>query len=482
MSSGQLPRIPEPRGSDPDWFRQMKVWCGDIVRAIARSRLVADNATLREQNGILSAIPDFPPQFKVEQIDDTSVFVRGGIAGRWDGASSATVSLTVDGAGTNGTGLEALTISSITASQWIQIAVDDAYTPTTLTASATGGTAIPASNDGTVIPVAYIYCEDSVIVRIFQAHTGPWYLPAPVDPDAKSLDRNTDSQAEIKGWAAPPAGGAVAATDRLIIRVTDVGGVAPEATFKTAEAFAAYVAAYVADNCSLSHWTDCDHTHDHDLQYQKIDVLVPHTHGEHTAYNTDDHDMDSGVPLLRLDGGADRNKMSGVIGDAAGKDSIQPNGRACIDSGGVLTRIYWEEAYTSIAGRLTGGRNSVVTVATDNGSLGWHGAVAPDGSSFEVSADGPRIECDETIRLNAKLREIYDSWTIKNAEGGAEWRDLELRKLVSKVAGNDAITLEDNSGITIGSDAFVRTQFKAVDPADGETYRYEALARKVEPT
>ena len=55
MTYGELPRIPEPRGNDPDWFRQMKVWCADVVRYIRALQLRGDGQTTTIDNGIVSA-------------------------------------------------------------------------------------------------------------------------------------------------------------------------------------------------------------------------------------------------------------------------------------------------------------------------------------------------------------------------------------------------------------------------------------------
>ena len=454
MSSGQLPRIPEPRGSDPDWFRQMKVWCADVVRAIARSRLSADNATLREHNGVLSAIPDFPSMFKVDQTGPDSISVRAGVASRYDGTegSAATYEMTIVGDGTSASPLDGVELTELAASQWIILTLDE--TAETLVASGTGDLDIPDSDDGTVIPIALVTMDEGDIVRIFQAHSGPWYLPSPVILDAKSLDRNGDGQAEIKGWADPADGGTVAGTDQLVVR--EPGETVPVAKFKTISGLLDYIAA----NCSLTHWDDCDHEHDHSGVYVPADDN-PHSMLTDIAAGTagDDH-VDStrggtlnNVAYLRLDAlGTDfRNAMAGVIGDEFGNESLDPNNRVAKDGSGNQT-IAWGSTRTLYdSWRFTG----------NVGGADFAGITDESGR--------------DSVRPN--LRELHANWAVKAGDtvGGAQPGNLTVEATTQ--TKNLTVTEAD---INVGGDGsankFEKHEVLLPQASDGVMHKYTILA------
>ena len=136
--------------------------------------------------------------FQIEQVSDTSVRVRAGIWTRWVKNTRTSKLLTVDGGGTSEDYDDVVTISSITATGYIILTLNDTYEPSTCVASWTA--TYPTNTTGVIWVLGKVTCTSSVITEIEQY----WYGGDPgqffMVPDDYSLSYRTFGQLEIDGW------------------------------------------------------------------------------------------------------------------------------------------------------------------------------------------------------------------------------------------------------------------------------------------
>jgi len=150
-----------------------------------------------------------------------------------------------------------------------------------------------------------------------------------LDPDTKSLDYDaTSHKEEIKGWTATAPTAPFVSTDEFPLRPTGRGAV----IYRTVAALTTYLEGVWAT--IPAGWLSAIATWLQTAPYT-------HTHAQHSGFTDDSHDgLSSRTGYVRLDGDASRNKMSGVIADANGKDSIRPNTRVLMRADGTLAHDY----------------------------------------------------------------------------------------------------------------------------------------------
>ena len=158
-----------------------------------------------------STSADEPYHFLVETDTATTVKVHAGYWTRCAGNVETTVDMGIDDDDTSRDADDFLTVT-VSGSGWIILTIDDALTPTTLTASWTSSatTAFPTGpSKCTVRALAYVTVTSSVVSAVDMLYYGGDIKDFILVPDAtmptptqRSLDYAVDKTGEIDGWTA----------------------------------------------------------------------------------------------------------------------------------------------------------------------------------------------------------------------------------------------------------------------------------------
>lgn len=274
--------------------------------------------------------------FQVVQAGTTSVFVRAGPAIRLAAGTKVVVAMGVDGPATSTSYDSYLTLTGITTTTHIVTDLDDAITPTTLTASSTGSGAYPSGETTLTRRVlAKVTCAAGVITAIEQYERGAW-LDFWAQPDGVSLGyQATDKDLEINGYQAVaaetpwPSGGEVQGRPAdpadppfwsspydLVGSFSDWSGI-------------------TIDGATLAN-VACIWDHD-DL----LDVAAGTCGDDHNALGADSGNYPYVSPRGDATRVGNRFLANTCLADAAGEDAVKPNERQLIDTDGSTIIADW---------------------------------------------------------------------------------------------------------------------------------------------
>jgi hypothetical protein len=157
----------------------------------------------------------------------TSIEVCAGPARRLVAGTEIILSMGIDGPSTSKDPANVLTLSGVTATTHIILALDNALVPTTLTASATGSGTYPTDTGYTKRCIGLVECAAGVITNVIQYEDGAWLDPW-MTPDTTSMNF-LNGLLQQTGWGDTAANADPAETVELQWRAA-MGGAAGYST------------------------------------------------------------------------------------------------------------------------------------------------------------------------------------------------------------------------------------------------------------